>query len=45
MVGAPLPGEPALPEALHWRGFGEALSRIWHGTHEVRRILNATRTL
>ncbi len=28
---------------LNWRGFDEVLSRIWHGTHAIRQIIDGTR--
>lgn len=30
-------------DGFNWIGFDEVLSRIWHGTHAVRQIVNSTR--
>ncbi len=42
-VNAGVAGSLTMPVVLNWSGFGEVLSRIWHGTHAVRRVVGATR--
>ena len=30
-------------DIFSWRGMDEVLSRIWHGTHSIRKAISATR--